>query len=130
MPENRFIMDSSAWIEYLNGTEQGKKVEKILNKTGQTVFTPNLVGAEVVSKIERDGEDSKNAIDSIENITRQPDEKREYFFEAGKLHAKLRKTKRNISFVDAILLILAEKNKAKIITKDYHLKGKNTIFLD
>ena len=49
----KYIIDSFAWIEYLEGSKLGEKVrEAILNK-GNEIFSLNLCIAEVVSKAKR-----------------------------------------------------------------------------
>ncbi|HZX20574.1 MAG TPA: PIN domain-containing protein [archaeon] len=128
--ENNFLMDSSAWIEYLDASPLGAKVTKYLENKKYTIITPNIVTAEVISKAARKGKDAGIAIQAIKTLSRESKENVRDYIKAGLSHAEMRKSHSNISLADAIILVLAEKNKAKIITKDYHLKGKNTIFLE
>ena len=129
LTENRFLIDSSAWIEYFKGTNLGKKVKEILEDSNNQILTPKIVIAEVTSKIARSGQDPTEAFLAIESFSIQINEKQEYFFEAGVEHAKLKQKFEEISLADALIKVLEEKNNAKIVTKDFHLKGKNTIFI-
>ena len=54
-----FLLDSSAWIEYFEGSPQGEKVWKILKK--EKVHSLNLIIAEVISKFKRKGMDFNQA---------------------------------------------------------------------
>ena len=129
MIENRFLMDSSAWIEYFRATALGAKVKNIIEGGENIVLTPNIVAAEVVSKIARSGEETEKAVEAIRNLSVPAEEKQSYYLEAGKLHSAMKKQFENISLADSIIKVLGEKNNANIITKDAHLKGKNTIFI-
>lgn len=124
-----YLIDSSAWIEYLNETPAGKKTAEIIEKPGNTILTPFIVSAEVISKISRSGENEEYAVNAIKSLSIPADEEIEDYFKAGKMHAELRKSFKGISLVDALIKVLAEKHNAKIVTKDFHLKGKNTVFL-
>lgn len=125
----RFVFDSSAWIEYLRGTPAGKTVAAILENEKSVVLTPNIVAAEVVSKMTREHGPVAESIESISNQSIAPLETRHDYFLIGQLHAELRKTMKNVSLADAVILTLAEKNSARIVTTDQHLKGKNTVFI-
>ena len=48
----KHVIDSYAWIEYLNGTTKGKKVAQIL-ETSDEIYSCAITIGEVVSKIAR-----------------------------------------------------------------------------
>ena len=125
----RVLIDSSAWIEYLFGTPQGEKVKHIIEDKNSICYTPNIVRTEVISKLIRTGHDTEKAIQTIKQLSIPPIEEPEYFFEAGKKHAELRKSNKNISAADAIIITIAEKNNLKVLTKDSHFKGINTLLI-
>lgn len=121
------LLDSSALIEYYFGTGLGEEVRKWIEKS-EIVFAPNVVIGETVSKIIRLGLDPSPLISVIGQYA-APLELPEYFIEAGKMHAQLRKKGLNVSLIDVILVVLSEKNHAKFLTKDAALAGPNTIML-
>ncbi len=129
MTENRFLVDSSAWIEYFRATAPGVKVKNIIENSENIILTPNIVTAEVISKILREGEETEKIISAIKTLSVPAEENQSYYFEAGKEHFLMKKNFKNISLADAIIKVLGEKNNARIITKDNHLKGKNTFFI-
>ncbi|MBU0635810.1 PIN domain-containing protein [Candidatus Micrarchaeota archaeon] len=130
MTGNKFVIDSSAWIEYLRGTVKGKKISLLIEDTKNSILTPNIVSVETISKIAREKGDVEGTINAILNLSLPPTESRQDYVNAGLKHARLKKIHKNISMPDAIILTLAEKNNAKIVTLDHHLKGKNTVFLN
>lgn len=121
------LLDSSAILEYYFGTKLGEEVKSIIDKS-EVVYLPNVVIGEVVSKIIRLGNNLQPLLTEITQFA-IPIEAPEYFIEAGKKHAELRKKGLNVSLIDSILLVLSEKNNAKFLTKDSQLTGPNTILL-
>ena len=126
---SRYLVDSSAWIEYLFGTNEGKKAAQFIEKPENTIITPNIVLAEVVSKYCRLGEDPTDAIASISSLSTEIMERRDVYETAGMKHAELRRKYKSIGLADCIVLAIAEKEDAIIITKDHHLSEKNAINL-
>ena len=126
---SRFVIDSSAWIEYLEGSHQGKKAAKIIEGEAHIIITPKVVMAEVYSKTLRSGGDPEKARSIIEDYSAQFDEDNETYFLAGRLHAELKKKFKDMSLADAVVMAVAKKNDAKIVTKDFHLKGGDAIYI-
>lgn len=123
------VIDSSALIEYLEKTKSGVQAAKYIDNENNRLIVPNIVCAEVVSKIIRKGKDPNIAIQAIKTFSVPAEEGQEDYFKAGTEHPKLKAISENISLADVVIKVIAEKNKAKILTKDSHLKGKNTILL-
>lgn len=126
---NVFVIDSSAWIEYLEGFQYAEKAARIIEREEITIITPKIVMAEVCSKTIRHGGNPEKAKEIIESFSAPLSEDNDTYFLAGKIHAQLRKKFDNISLADAIVLAVTEKNNAKLVTKDFHQKGKNTVYL-
>ena len=123
------VIDSSALIEYFEKTKSGIRAAKYIDNENNRLIVPNIVCAEVVSKIIRKGKDPNIAIQAIKTFSVRAEEEREDYFKAGTEHPKLKAISENISLADVVIKVIAEKNKAKILIKDAHLKGKNTILL-
>ena len=49
----KYIIDSYAWVEYLEGSKLGEKVREIINDKDKEIFSLNLTIAEIVSKVKR-----------------------------------------------------------------------------
>ena len=117
-----FVVDSWAWIEYLRGAESGKRVREEIEK-GTALMTSSVTVAEVISKFRREHLDVDGAYRSITGSSRiaridELDAK-----DAGVLHASLKDLRRNLSLADAIVLSLARKTKAKVLTGDPDFRG-------
>jgi len=59
----RYIIDSSAWIEYLSGSKRGEEVSKFLKK--EETFVIPIIISEVVSFVKRNNGNIEVAYDSI-----------------------------------------------------------------
>src|SRR3989344_2748341 len=100
----KYIIDSYAWIEYLNGSISGEKVNKILKEDNE-FFSLNLTISEVVSRVKRGKGNVEIAYNSIRTISKVVDITPEVAKKAGEFHAEM-------------------------ITRDEHLKGmKDVVFI-
>ena len=125
---DKFVVDTSAWIEYLTGTKEGIIVEKILKDN--LILIPSIVLAELTSKL-LEKKVSEKIVEEIKKWGEVIELDEELAFKAGKLHAKVKKRLRNVSLADCIIIETAKKFEAKIITKDKHILSlyKNSIGL-
>jgi len=124
-----YFIDSSAWVEYLEGSLKGERVHKILQNRDKK-YSLNLVISEVVSKARRQKKNSeipyKAIITNSQIIELTPDLAKE----AGLFHADMREKMRDFGLIDAIIWVVARKLKARLITCDFHFKDfKNVLFL-
>lgn len=109
------MIDSSAWIELIDGTKTGLLVQEYLDR--YECVTPSIVVAEVCSKAKRKGsfEDvvfGALATKPIISLSAQTARS------AGLLHAQHHGKNGKFSIVDAVILATAREMKAKILTKD------------
>ena len=118
----RYLIDSYAWIEYLDGTESGKKVKDILNKNNE-IFTLSLNIAEVISRMKRKEGNIEDGYDVIISNANILELSPEIAKEAGLIHAEIKKRIRDFGLIDAFVLVTARKLKAKILTGDEHFRG-------
>ena len=125
----KYLIDTSAWIEYLEGSEIGEEVNKILDNKNNEIFIIDLIIAETISKVKRKKRDVDSAfritnnakIINIDSLTAK---------EAGLLHAQEKQKNESFSITDALIIKTAEKINVKILTKDPHFKSfKEAIIL-
>ena len=125
----KIIIDSYAWIEYLEGKISGQKVNDILKKENE-IYTLNLTISEIVSRVKRKGGNSELAYNAIISNSRIINVPPKLAKEAGLLHAEIKKKIKDFGLMDSIILASARELGAKIITGDTHFKGfKETIFI-
>ena len=118
----RCFVDTSAWIEYLEGSKIGEKVNKILNEENE-IYVISLIISEVISKIKRKRGNVDLAYDCIIKNSRIFDITPKISKKIGILHAQIKNKLPNFSLADASIVCSAEAIDAKIITKDTHFKG-------
>ena len=118
----KHVIDAYAWIEYLDGTDAGRKVTEILENS-DSVYTCAVTLAEVVSKVARKGKDAKIAYDVLLSNSQIVCVDEELSLQAGLLHSEMRKTSKDFGLADAYVLSAARKLKAKILTGDAHFKS-------
>ena len=118
---SRHVIDAYAWIEYLDGTEAGRKVSDII-KQNDEIFTCALTVAEVVSKAARKGKDAKIAYDVLISNSKIVNVDETLSLQAGLLHCEMRKALKDFGLADVYVLAAARKLKAKILTGDAHFR--------
>jgi len=126
----RYVIDSYAWIEYFRGSPLGDKAKEYIESGDAATATITL--AELRAKYLREGwsffQEDLAFISSKTTIV--PLEK-ELAVEAGRLHHELRKTVKDWSFSDSIVLATARAAAAGVVTGDRHFQGlKGTILLE
>ena len=126
----RYLIDSWAWIEYLDGTKNGLKVKEILTEENE-VFTLVLSLAEIISRAKRKGKDIEGVENAILVNSKIINVNVEMSKQAGLLHAEMRKVVKDFGLIDAFVLKAARELKAKIVTGDEHFKNfKNIVFIE
>ena len=126
----KYIIDSYAWIEYLEGSKLGEKVREIILNNYE-LYSLNLTIAEVISKVKRKKGDSEIAFKAITSNSKILEITPEMAKNAGLFHAEIRQKIKNFGLVDSLLLIVARELKAKILTGDNHFKGfKEAVFIE
>ncbi|MEJ2777432.1 PIN domain-containing protein [Stygiolobus sp. RP850M] len=129
-------MDSYAWIELFLGSEKGKKVVEIVSSADE-VITPDLVLAEIGRKYIREGaneKEVKNRLKFIEENSIVACLDADISIEGGKAYLELlekskKERKNKPALTDSILLALARKYSAKIVSGDKIFEGMKEVIL-
>jgi predicted nucleic acid-binding protein len=125
----RYLIDTSAWIEYLNGSKAGEEVSKVL-KGENEIYVISLIISEVVSKVRRNKGNIELAYDCIIKNSKIFDITPKISKKIGILHAETRVKIPDFSLADASIVCSAEEIDARILTKDSHFKGfKGTVLI-
>ena len=109
------MIDSSAWLELLDGTPAGIKVKEVMN--ANHCLTPAVVVAEVCSRTRRKGLDVNLVFQQLAKTEIVPLDGKVSFM-AGKLHAEQRIRKPDFGIVDAIIIAAAQSSGARLLTLD------------
>ena len=132
----KIVMDSYAWIELFLGSEKGKKVIEIVSSADE-VITPDLVLAEIGRKYIREGANEKeveNRLKFIEENSIVACLDADISIEGGKAYLELlekskKESKNKPALTDSILLALARKYSAKIVSGDKIFEGMKEVIL-
>jgi len=117
----KYIIDSYAWIEYLDGTINGLKVKEVLMQEEAYILILSI--AEVISRAARTGKNTDEVYNAISLNSKIINITPELSRDAGILHAEIRKKIKDFGLIDAFILLTARKINAKIITGDKHFRG-------
>ena len=130
----KIVMDSYAWIELFLGSEKGKKVVEIVSSADE-VITPDLVLAEIGRKYIREGaneKEVKNRLKFVEENSIVACLDADISIEGGKAYLELlekskKERKNKPALTDSILLALARKYSAKIVSGDKIFEGMKEV---
>ncbi len=117
----KYIVDTSAWIEYFSGSSKGEKVRDIIEE-GET-GTPIIVIAELNDKYVREGKEFGTSLKFIKEHSSLISLTLEIALVAGELKSEIRKKEKDFGLADAIVLATAKSKKSKLLTTDPHFKG-------
>ncbi len=126
---SKLVIDSYAWIEYLDGTQLGREVADYLEGNGDT-FTCTITIAEIISKAVRKRKDANFAYDIVTSNSTVVRADEELSKQAGLIHSEMRKIIKDFGLADAYILATARTMDAKVLTGDTHFKNiKEAIML-
>lgn len=117
----KYLIDSSAWIEYLEGSEKGEKVARILEEENEIFVLPLNIG-EVISKVKRKKGNIETAYHALITHAKIIEATPKQAKEAGLLHAQKKQVNSSFSLADGFMLVVAQSIHANLITKDPHFK--------
>lgn len=122
---NKYMLDSSAWIEYFSGTELGAKIKDIV-ESGTTV-TSILSIAEISDKFSREKEKFEKFLSFIKNMSSVANITISSCSESGKLKAERRTIRKKFSLADAIIYLSAKENSCILITLDHDFDSMENV---
>ena len=125
----KILIDSSAWIEYLEGSTKGEKVREIFSGDNE-LYVLNFIISEVISKIKRKNMNEELAYRAIITNSKVLNLTPRIAKNAGLLHAEMKKKIKDFGLADALILATAREMNMKVLTEDKHFKKfKEAVFL-
>jgi len=126
----KIVADAHAWIELFAGTSKGALAKKIMEQA-ETVITPDTVLAEVARKYLRDGmgeETARSRLSTIMEASEPAHIDDEVAISASNAYFQLEEKAVNEglskpSLFDALVLAMARRNGAKVLTCNAHFEG-------
>src|SRR3989344_5921800 len=125
----KILIDSSAWIEYLEGSPKGERVREIFSGDNE-LYVLNFIISEVISKIKRKNMNEELAYRAIITNSKVLNLTPRIAKNAGLLHAEMKKKIKDFGLADALILATARVMNMKVLTEDKHFKKfKEAVFL-
>ncbi len=122
------VFDTYAWIEYFLGSEQGKIVESYIK---ESIITPFIVLLELSYRADKEGWNFKQYLDFMKVNSKITSVTEEFILKFGQVYNRVKKDVPGIGIADAIVLLTALEENAKILTGDEHFKNlPQVIFLE
>src|SRR2546428_12959700 len=112
----RYVVDSWAWIEYLEGSLLGEKVRERLADEGNEIFTHVVSLAEIISKVRRREKDTDAAWSAIMTNSKIFALSEKDSGDAGLLQAKVKSKHPGFGLAHAFVLSAAGKPGAQAST--------------
>ncbi len=121
------LFDTSAWIEFFQGTEKGKGVGNILNT--EENFTSIVTFPEIVNWCLKNNiqDKIKIYIEGIKNGSTVLELNEPIAIVAGKLNYERKKVVKNWGMIDSIILATAQIYNLKGLTKDSQFKDLSNV---
>jgi predicted nucleic acid-binding protein len=110
------IIDSYAWIEFLNGTKKGEKVKQYLKR--QTCYISVTSLSEIVNLCLRLNMDRDISIRTILSLSKILALDKEIALMAGRINFERKKKVKDWGMMDSFILAFAISKNLKILTGD------------
>jgi len=120
------LFDTSVWVEYLSGTETGKKAKGILSKDG-IVCTCPLSLAEISVWCHKNNADPQPFLQQIKTLSKLLDLSEDILVASGRIYSEGRKKNGKISLIDAIIYTSARFHNLELLTKDRDFEGLDMV---
>lgn len=126
-----YIVDTSAWIEYLIGSRKGLMLERLLDKQEHNKFiTMECCISELHGYCLRNDTDFNPVFDVIRINSLILPVLETHWLEAANIRFNARKKIKDFGLIDAILVAKQKELKCTLVSCDSHFKGmKKVVFL-
>ena len=116
------LLDTYAWVEYLNASPKGKIALEMLEKEGAETSVASI--AELADWALKNDRNPDEVIEQVRNSSVILPLTEEISKEAGKLHFSIKKNTPKWGMIDSIIYATALHHNLKVITGDSHFRGK------
>jgi len=121
------LFDTSAWVEFFDGTEKGEKARSTLSSN--TCYTSIISIAELSCICIEKNFNPVEILSQIKSFSSIIDVDEDILLLSGKIRHEKRKSLKNFGLVDAIILSTAKHLGLKVVSCDRHFEGENAIIL-
>lgn len=122
-----YIIDSSAWIDYFEGTSNGYKLKRLIEQ--EEIATSVVAIAEIADKFERNGRKFEIMLEFIRRRSAILPVSVEIALRAAKLKNEIRKRRAKFGISDGIHLATALEEGATLVTSDSDFEGLERVLI-
>jgi len=127
LSSTNYNLDSSAWIEYLDGTKKGEKIRDLIENKAHS--TSILAIAEIADKYARTNQPFQEALQFIQSKTTLLPLTVSIAVKAAQLKKQIRKNSPKIGLADTLHLATAIESNAAFVTADTDFRGQEEVIL-
>lgn len=124
---SKYVLDSSAWLEYFDGSIYGAKISAIIEEGN--IGTSLLAITEIADKFERENKSFEQFLRFIQSRATILPLTLEIVLHAAKLKKQIRAKNNKFGLVDSIHLATALQEKAVFVTSDRDFSGVENVLL-
>ena len=121
-----YIVDTFAWIEYLEGNPKGKELKKLIESKNKLI-TMECCISELKGYCLKNNENFHDVMDVIKNNSVILPVLRADWIKAAEIKFELRKKIQHFGLIDALLVAKQQEHKCSLITGDPHFKTLKNI---
>lgn len=118
-----YIIDTYAWVEYLTGSEKGKKVREMLEDSRSRFITIECCLAELNGWSMKNRIDFQGVLKVVEINSEILPVSRDEWINAAIIKSEMARSIKDFGLVDALLIAKQKKLNCRIITADLHFKN-------
>ncbi|MBI5389528.1 PIN domain-containing protein [Candidatus Woesearchaeota archaeon] len=123
----KYLIESSAWVEYLGGSAKGKKVKELIES--EAVATSVISIAELADKFEREGLTFQPSLNFMHATSAILPITVDICVHAAAIKKEQRTLSPKFGLADALHLATARREKARLITSDGDFRGSTDVVL-
>ena len=125
-----YIIDTYAWVEYLTGSEKGKRVKELFQDTKNRFITIECCLAELKGWTIKENLHFQEILNIVQTNSKIIPVLMNDWIHAAAIKSEIAKGVRDFGLVDALLIAKQNNLKCRIITADKHFTNlKNIEFL-
>ena len=122
-----YIIDTYAWIEYLNGTSKGEILRKLFNNIGNKFITMECCLAELKGYCLKNNFNFDKMHSMVKKNSLIFPVLIEHWLDAAEIKSKMRKKFKDFGLIDSILIAKQRELSCKIISGENHFKELNDV---
>lgn len=121
----KYVIDSSAWLAYLEGSQKGAEIHRIIEERAGAITILSL--AELADKFERENKAFEKTLQFIQSKAPILSLNISIILDAAKIKKKQRATRTKFGLIDALHLATANHHAAIFMTLDYDFTGLENV---